>query len=121
MDGPLVRSTVLPQPSELGLCSALRRSSELRRERECGNEQQHDWLQKIGAQRPTHDNLLGGLVPPDASSEQIVSPRETGEELRRGPVPVTELRAGVVVGPGSAAFEVMRDLVYHVLRSDTEH
>jgi uncharacterized protein YbjT (DUF2867 family) len=57
---------------------------------------------------------LGGLVPPDASSEHIVSRRETGEELRRGPVPVTELRAGIIVGPGSAAFEVMRDLVYHL-------
>jgi hypothetical protein len=27
---------------------------------------------------------------------------------------VTELRAGIIVGPGSAAFEVMRDLVYHL-------
>ena len=39
---------------------------------------------------------------------------ETGEVLRSGPVPVTELRAGIVVGPGSAAFEVIRDLVYHL-------
>jgi hypothetical protein len=27
---------------------------------------------------------------------------------------VTELRAGIIVGPGSAAFEVMRDLVFHL-------
>ncbi len=57
---------------------------------------------------------LGGLVPEDADSEHIVSRRETGDVLRRGPVPVTELRAGIIVGPGSAAFEVMRDLVYHL-------
>ncbi len=38
----------------------------------------------------------------------------TGELLRAGPVPVTELRAGIVVGPGSAAFEVIRGLVYHL-------
>lgn len=57
---------------------------------------------------------LGGLVPEDAESEHIVSRRETGEVLRRGPVPVTEIRAGIIVGPGSAAFEVMRDLVYHL-------
>jgi uncharacterized protein YbjT (DUF2867 family) len=57
---------------------------------------------------------LGGLVPADAKSEHIVSRRETGEVLRRGPVPVTEIRAGIIVGPGSAAFEVMRDLVYHL-------
>jgi len=57
---------------------------------------------------------LGGLVPDTADSEHIVSRRETGEVLRRGPVPVTEVRAGIIVGPGSAAFEVMRDLVYHL-------
>lgn len=57
---------------------------------------------------------LGGLVPKDADSEHIVSRRETGEVLRRGKVPVTEIRAGIIVGPGSAAFEVMRDLVYHL-------
>jgi uncharacterized protein YbjT (DUF2867 family) len=53
-------------------------------------------------------------VPDDADSEHIVSRRDTGEVLRRGSVPVTELRAGIIVGPGSAAFEVMRDLVYHL-------
>jgi uncharacterized protein YbjT (DUF2867 family) len=57
---------------------------------------------------------LGGLVPDDAASEHIRSRRDTGEMLRRGRVPVTELRAGIIVGPGSAAFEVMRDLVYHL-------
>lgn len=57
---------------------------------------------------------LGGLVPDDAASEHIVSRRDTGRVLREGRVPVTEIRAGVIVGPGSAAFEVMRDLVYHL-------
>ncbi len=57
---------------------------------------------------------LGGLVPPDATSEHLVSRRETGDRLRAGTVPVTELRAGIVVGPGSAAYEVIRDLVYHL-------
>ncbi|EIC22744.1 DUF2867 domain-containing protein [Thiorhodovibrio frisius] len=57
---------------------------------------------------------LGGLVPEDAASEHIVSRRDTGDVLRRGSVPVTEVRAGIIVGPGSAAFEVMRDLVYHL-------
>jgi uncharacterized protein YbjT (DUF2867 family)/uncharacterized protein YndB with AHSA1/START domain len=57
---------------------------------------------------------LGGLVPDDAVSEHIVSRRDTGEVLRQGSVPVTEIRAGIIVGPGSAAFEVMRDLVYHL-------
>ena len=57
---------------------------------------------------------LGGLVPEEADTEHIVSRRATGDVLRAGKVPVTEIRAGIIVGPGSAAFEVMRDLVYHL-------
>ena len=57
---------------------------------------------------------LGGLVPEQADTEHIVSRRQTGDTLRTGRVPVTEIRAGIIVGPGSAAFEVMRDLVYHL-------
>ena len=47
---------------------------------------------------------LGGLVPGDADSEHLLSRRDTGERLRAHPVPVTEIRAGIIVGPGSAAF-----------------
>jgi uncharacterized protein YbjT (DUF2867 family) len=54
---------------------------------------------------------LGGLIPEDADSEHLVSRRETGERLRAGTVPVTEIRAGIIVGAGSAAYEVIRDLV----------
>jgi uncharacterized protein YbjT (DUF2867 family) len=57
---------------------------------------------------------LGGLIPPAADSEHLVSRRETGVTLRRGAVPVTEIRAGIIVGPGSAAYEVIRDLVNHL-------
>ena len=57
---------------------------------------------------------LGGLVPDNATGEHIVSRRETGDALRSGPVPVTEVRAGIIVGPGSAAFEVMRDLALNL-------
>jgi len=57
---------------------------------------------------------LGGLVPPEADSEHLVSRRDTGDRLRAGTVPVTELRAGIIVGPGSAAYEVMRDLVFNL-------
>ncbi|MCU0775908.1 MAG: SDR family oxidoreductase [Ideonella sp.] len=57
---------------------------------------------------------LGGLQPPGQASTHLASRGETGDVLRRGSVPVTELRAGVIIGPGSAAFEVIRDLVYHL-------
>jgi uncharacterized protein YbjT (DUF2867 family)/uncharacterized protein YndB with AHSA1/START domain len=55
---------------------------------------------------------LGGLTPSGADSEHLVSRKESGDVLRSGAVPVTEVRAGIIVGAGSAAYEVMRDLVY---------
>lgn len=57
---------------------------------------------------------LGGLFPEDADSEHLLSRLETGVALREGSVPVIELRAGIIVGPGSAAFEIMRDLVLNL-------
>ncbi len=57
---------------------------------------------------------LGGLQPEDAPSEHLQSRAETGEVLRDGTVPVTEIRAGIIVGAGSAAFEVIRDLALHL-------
>jgi len=57
---------------------------------------------------------LGGLQPKDAPSEHLQSRAETGEVLRDGVVPVTEIRAGIIVGAGSAAFEVIRDLALHL-------
>ena len=43
-----------------------------------------------------------------------MSRAESGDLLRSTHVPVTEIRAGIIVGAGSAAYEVMRDLVYHL-------
>ena len=57
---------------------------------------------------------LGGLVPSEADSKHLRSRRLTGEILRAGSVPVTELRAGIIVGPGCASFEIIRDLVNHL-------
>ena len=57
---------------------------------------------------------LGGLLPQGKASEHLASRRDTGDVLREGAVPVTEIRAGIVVGAGSAGFEVIRDLVNHL-------
>lgn len=55
---------------------------------------------------------LGGLGDDhDALSTHLASRHEVGRVLASGPVPVTELRAGVVIGSGSASFEMLRSLV----------
>ena len=54
---------------------------------------------------------LGGLGRPGpALSKHLASRQEVGEVLRAGAVPVTELRAAIIVGAGSASFEIIRDL-----------
>jgi len=55
---------------------------------------------------------LGGLGEEGADlSEHLRSRREVGEILASGPVPVTFLRAAVILGSGSASFEILRYLV----------
>lgn len=58
---------------------------------------------------------LGGLVP-RAARERSISPHlrsrvETGRILRESGVPTIELRSSIVIGSGSASFELVRSLV----------
>jgi uncharacterized protein YbjT (DUF2867 family) len=54
---------------------------------------------------------LGGLISPDENlSKHLASRLQTGEALRKYSVPVTEFRAGVIVGSGSLSFEMIRYL-----------
>lgn len=55
---------------------------------------------------------LGGLGDEDDDlSEHLRSRHEVGKVLADGPVPVTELRAAIIIGSGSASFEMLRNLV----------
>ena len=53
---------------------------------------------------------LGGLVDEArlaTTSVHLYARQQAGVELRRGPVPVTELRAGIVLGAGSASCDLL--------------
>jgi uncharacterized protein YbjT (DUF2867 family) len=54
---------------------------------------------------------LGGLVTEERLSPHLASRLEVEEILRGGETPLTALRAGIVIGSGSASFEIIRDLV----------
>ncbi|MFC5952314.1 SDR family oxidoreductase [Pseudonocardia lutea] len=63
---------------------------------------------------------LGGLQPSGAAaggtnSAHLGSRHEVGEILLAGPVPAAVLQAGIVVGRGSASFEMIRHLAETVL------
>jgi len=58
---------------------------------------------------------LGGLGESgQALSRHLASRMQVANELRAGPVPVTELRAAVIVGSGSASYEIISGLVMRV-------
>ena len=59
-----------------------------------------------------HIVYLGGLGDPASDlSRHLASRQAVGAELARHDVPVTEFRAAVIIGSGSASFEVLRSLV----------
>jgi len=53
---------------------------------------------------------LGGPAPPGPPSEHLRSRLAVGEILRAGSVPAVELRASMVIGSGSASWQIVRDL-----------
>ena len=56
-----------------------------------------------------HIIYLGGLADPEGHIAPHMRSRiETGRVLREGKVPVTEFRAGVIIGSGSISFEMIR-------------
>jgi uncharacterized protein YbjT (DUF2867 family) len=53
---------------------------------------------------------LGGVAPAGMPSEHLASRLLVGEILRGGTVPTIELRASMIVGNGSASWQIIRDL-----------
>ncbi|MCW2258305.1 uncharacterized protein YbjT (DUF2867 family) [Providencia alcalifaciens] len=61
-----------------------------------------------------HVVYLSSLQHGHSYSQHLISRRLTGEILRESKVPITEIRSAIIVGSGSAAFEIMRDMVYNL-------
>ena len=54
---------------------------------------------------------LSGIVNESILSDHLESRKIVEQELKKGSYALTTLRAGIIVGSGSASFEIMRDLV----------
>ncbi|MFM1789427.1 MAG: hypothetical protein RLZZ12_776 [Actinomycetota bacterium] len=57
---------------------------------------------------------LGGIANVEKQSKHLASRARTGQELSSTSVPVMELRAGIVIGSGSASFEMLRHLTHRL-------
>jgi len=57
---------------------------------------------------------LGGIANDKKSSKHLQSRANTGKELATTSVAVMELRAGIIIGSGSASFEMLRHLTHRL-------
>lgn len=67
-----------------------------------------DFIDQTSAQQIIY---LTGIVNEEKLSEHLESRLNVENILSESKVPLTALRAGIIVGSGSASFEIMRDLV----------
>ena len=58
-----------------------------------------------------HVVYLGGIANEDELSKHLTSRKNVEIELSKGNYNFTGLRAGIIIGSGSASFEIIRDLV----------
>ena len=57
---------------------------------------------------------LGGIANDQKTSKHLQSRANTGKELATTSVSVMELRAGIIIGSGSASFEMLRHLTHRL-------
>lgn len=71
----------------------------------------HNFRLALTSTSVKHVVYLSGIINETALSEHLASRKAVEEELQAGPYNFTTLRAGIIIGSGSASFEIMRDLV----------
>lgn len=69
-----------------------------------------NFVQKIEMTRCRQIVYLSGLANEPQLSRHLASRKRVAEILKEGKVPVTILMAGIIIGSGSASFEIIRDL-----------
>lgn len=65
----------------------------------------------VGKTNTRHVVYLSGIINESNLSKHLSSRKAVEEELAGGSYHLTTLRAGIIIGSGSASFEIIRDLV----------
>ena len=71
----------------------------------------HNFKEAMNRTRVKHVVYLSGIINSEVLSEHLKSRKNVEEELSMGNYKLTTLRAGIIIGSGSASFEIIRDLV----------
>jgi len=70
-----------------------------------------NFREAVSKTKVKHVLYLSGIVNESALSKHLSSRKKVEEELAKGIYHFTTLRAGIIIGSGSASFEIIRDLV----------
>ncbi|RZJ92723.1 MAG: SDR family oxidoreductase [Chryseobacterium sp.] len=71
----------------------------------------HNFVNRLHTTGVSQIIYLSGIVNDTALSKHLSSRKAVEDILHCSRIPVTTLRAGIIVGSGSASFEIIRDLV----------
>jgi hypothetical protein len=71
------------------------------------------FVSKINQTKAQHVIYLSGIVNDDTLSKHLSS-RKKVEILNTGTYAMTTLRAGIIVGSGSASFEIIRESINYL-------
>ena len=74
----------------------------------------HNFAEAAQAEKVSQIIYLGGIANDKNRSQHLASRMNTGVQLASGAVPVLELRAGIIIGSGSASFEMLRHLTHRL-------
>ena len=81
---------------------------------EVENAMAQNFAQAAEAESVSQIIYLGGIANDTNRSQHLASRMNTGTQLASGKVPVLELRAGIIIGSGSASFEMLRHLTHRL-------
>lgn len=70
-----------------------------------------NFVKLIGQTNARQVIYLGGITNENKLSRHLASRKKVDDILHSGGIPVTSLKAGIIVGSGSSSFEIIRDLV----------
>ena len=81
---------------------------------EVENAMAKNFAEAAEAEKISQIIYLGGIANDKNRSQHLASRMNTGTQLASGKVPVLELRAGIIIGSGSASFEMLRHLTHRL-------
>ena len=78
---------------------------------ELESQSAHHFVTRLNATKARQVIYLSGIVNDTSLSKHLSSRKKVEEILNTGTFATTTLRAGIIVGSGSASFDIIRDLV----------